>query len=101
MSRRITPSGALENMKREAKRWLKALRANVQEARTRLERALPNAPRVPTLRDVQHALSREHGFAGWAELKAQLSGSRVSPRPTLAAYARKAVNLLEAYRTGA
>src|SRR5512146_942492 len=101
MSRRITPSGALENMKREAKRWLKALRANVQEARTRLKRALPNAPRVPTLRDVQHALARERGFAGWAELKAQLSGSRVSPRPTLAAYERKAVNLLEAYRTGA
>lgn len=100
MSRRITPSGALENMKREAKRWLKALRANVQEARTRLERALPNAPRVPTLRDVQHALAREHGFAGWAELKAQLSGPTASSRATLAAYEQKAVNLLEAYRTG-
>ena len=100
MSRRITPSGALENMKREAKRWLKALRANVHEARTRLERALPNTPRVPTLRDVQHALAREHGFAGWAELKARLARPGASSRPTLAAYERKAVNLLEAYRTG-
>jgi hypothetical protein len=100
MPREITPATSLENLRKEAKRWLKALRANIQEARTRLERALPNAPRVPTLRDVQHALAREHGFAGWAELKAQLSAPRGSSRPTLAAYERKAVNLLEAYRTG-
>ena len=49
MSRQITPRTTLENLKREAKRWLKALRANAGEARARLERALPNAPASPTL----------------------------------------------------
>ena len=76
MTRRITPRSSLENLKREAKRWLKALRANVTEARTRLERALPNAPAVPTLRDVQHALAVEHGLPGWAALKNLVAGVR-------------------------
>ncbi|HSQ29895.1 MAG TPA: hypothetical protein VLN49_08605 [Gemmatimonadaceae bacterium] len=101
MSRRITPGSALENLKREAKRWLKALRENVDEARARLARAFPGAPDVPTLRDVQHALAREHGFAGWSALKAQLTRANPdSAHPTVADYERKAVHLLDAYRTG-
>ena len=36
MSRRIAPTDSLERLKREAKRWLKALRENVEEARVRL-----------------------------------------------------------------
>jgi len=101
MSRRDTPGGALENLKREAKRWLKALRANDAGARARLERVLADAPQAPTLRDVQHALAREHGFAGWSALKTQLaSDARTSAGPSIAAYERKAANLLDAYRTG-
>jgi Leucine Rich Repeat (LRR) protein len=101
MSRRNTPGSALENLKREAKRWLKALRGNVEEARARLVRAFPGARDAPTLRDVQHALAREHGFAGWSALKAQLTQANAgSTRPTVADYERKAVNLLDAYRTG-
>ena len=69
MPRRFTPQTALEHLKKEAKRWLKALRANDAEARSRFERAFPNPQRIPTLRDVQHALAREHGFRGWNELK--------------------------------
>ncbi len=40
----------LANLKKEAKRWLKALRANVAEARARLLRVLPHASGIPTLR---------------------------------------------------
>ncbi len=69
MPRRLTPRSTLDNLKKEAKRWLKAMRANVDDARARLQRALPNAPLLPTLRDVQHALAIEHGFSGWSELK--------------------------------
>ncbi len=69
MSRKLTPQSTLENLKKEAKRWLKALRANDAEARARLQRAGPQAPAEPTLRDVQHALAREHGLPGWAALK--------------------------------
>jgi ankyrin repeat protein len=69
MPRQLTPRSTLDSLKREAKRWLRALRSNVAEARARLERALPNAPSQPTLRDVQHALAREYGLSGWAALK--------------------------------
>ena len=72
MPRRLTPQSTLDNLKKEAKRWLRALRDNVADARARLERALPDAPAVPTLRDVQHALAREHGLAGWTALKGLL-----------------------------
>jgi ankyrin repeat protein len=75
MPRQLTPRSTLENLKREAKRWLKALRANVEDARTRLARAIPNAPDVPSLRDVQHALALEHGLPGWTALKNQLTGA--------------------------
>jgi len=73
MPRRLTPRSTIDNLKKEAKRWLKALRADVGDARARLQRAVPNAPALPTLRDVQHALAIEHGFPGWTELKNRMS----------------------------
>ena len=72
MSRRLTSRSSLETLKREAKRWLQAIRANDPDARARLSRATPDARSDPTLRDIQHALAREHGFAGWADLKREL-----------------------------
>ena len=77
MPRRLSPRTTLDHLKKEAKRWLKALRENVAEARARLERALPGAPDAPTLRDVQHALAREHGLPGWTALKDQLDRKSV------------------------
>lgn len=77
MSRQLTSQSTLENLKREAKRWLRDLRANVGDARARLERVNPNPPATPTLRDVQHALALEHGLSGWTELKSRVtSGPR-------------------------
>jgi ankyrin repeat protein len=55
----------LDNLKKEAKRWLKALRAGDADARARLQRADPNASDPLALRDVQHALAREHGHDSW------------------------------------
>jgi ankyrin repeat protein len=81
MSRPLTPKSSLDNLKKEAKRWLKALRSNLGEARARLERALPNASPQPTLRDVQHALALELGFSGWAALKERLA--RATPADDL------------------
>jgi len=72
MSPELPPGRTLDSLKKEAKRWLKALRDNVDDARARLERALSDAPQTPTLRHVQHALARELGFPGWAALKAHL-----------------------------
>ena len=102
MTRELTPRSTLENLKREAKRWLDALRDDVADARSRFARAFPNGPRVPTLRDVQHALAQEHGFPGWTALKqklAALSASAESPH-AIEYYERAAADLLDAYRTG-
>ena len=81
MPRQVSPESALENLKREAKRWLRALRARDDGARARLVRAFPAAPAEPTLRDVQHALALEHGLPGWTTLKSRLATSRRVPAP--------------------
>jgi ankyrin repeat protein len=76
MVRKLTPQSSLENLKREAKRWLADLRGSDPDrqraARERLERATPNAPTDASLRHVQHALAREHGVDGWSALKTQI-----------------------------
>jgi Leucine Rich repeat len=94
MSRQITSRTTLDTLKAEAKRWLKALRANNDEARARLDRALPEAPPAPTLRDVQHALAREHGLQGWTALR-----HRLSPESPMRRYEAVAEALVVAYRT--
>ncbi|OYQ33616.1 hypothetical protein CHU95_14660 [Niveispirillum lacus] len=69
MPRTLTPATHLDTLRREAKRWLKAIRAGDSAARTRLSTLTPQAPADPGLRDVQLALARDYGFAGWAALK--------------------------------
>ena len=67
MPRQLTPATNLDNLKKEAKRWLKALRENDPEARERMQRAYPTASHPPVLRDVQHALACEYGMANWKD----------------------------------
>ena len=74
MPRKLTPASTLENQKKDAQPRLKALRANDEEARTRLERVLPAGPVQPGLRHVQHTLAREYGLDGWSALKNRLAG---------------------------
>jgi ankyrin repeat protein len=73
MRRTLTSKSTIENLKREAKRWLDALRAGDAAAHTRLEQAYPKAPADPGLRDIQHALAREHGLESWIALKAGIA----------------------------
>jgi hypothetical protein len=104
MSHDAAPRRNLESLKKEAKRWLAALRANDADARARLERAVPGTKGSPGLRNVQLALAREHGFDGWAALKAAIE--QAQPDTTgagaeaLARYQTMADALLEAYHTG-
>jgi hypothetical protein len=72
MPRRITSATSLENLRKEAKRWLKELRAENAGARARFERAYPGAPVNPGLRDLQHALAHECGHESWSALKQAL-----------------------------
>jgi ankyrin repeat protein len=76
----ITPGGSVESLRKEAKRWLKALRADVADARARLANTLPDAPAIPTLRHVQRALALEHGFPGWTALLRGIAGPPSAPR---------------------
>src|SRR6185369_14654667 len=73
MSRKLTSATTRDNLRREAKRWLKALREDDAQARRRFETAYPSGPAEPVLRDVQHALAREHGFETWTQLKQALA----------------------------
>jgi hypothetical protein len=79
MSRQLTPRTTLDNLKKEAKRWLHAIRENEPEALIRLHRAYPDSPSNPSLRSMQHAIALEHGFTSWQELKARLA--EVEPQP--------------------
>jgi ankyrin repeat protein len=69
LPRPLAVGTSVEQLRKKAKRWLKALRAREPGARDRLIRAWPDAPVTPGLRDVQYALAREHGLAGWTALK--------------------------------
>jgi hypothetical protein len=91
MSGTVPPRRNLESLKKEAKRWLDALQANDSEARARLDRAHPQHHGSPTLRDVQLALAREHGFDGWTAYRHAVE---------LEEFGIKARALLEAYNTG-
>ncbi len=59
--------------RKQAKRWLKALRGGDQVARERLEQVLPGHSESPGLREIQQALAREQGYESWAALKEQLT----------------------------
>jgi hypothetical protein len=72
MPRKITPASSVDSLGKEAKCWLKALRAHDPAARARLASAFPGATRSPGLRDVQHALAREFGYESWISLKQAL-----------------------------
>jgi hypothetical protein len=80
MSRQLTPDSSLETLKKEAKRWLKALRAGNSRAQARLSAATGAAPANPSLREVQFALAREHGLSGWAALREALEDLALSRR---------------------
>ncbi|MFV3128796.1 ankyrin repeat domain-containing protein [Niveispirillum sp. KHB5.9] len=73
MSRTLTTNSTLDNLRLEAKRWLKAVRGGDGVARTRLHAILTDAPAAPGLRDVQLALAREYGLPGWTALKQALA----------------------------
>ncbi|MDB4913615.1 MAG: leucine-rich repeat cysteine-containing subtype [Gemmatimonadetes bacterium] len=100
MSDELSRRRSLDSVKKEAKRWLSALHANVDEARARLARAIHDVPDEPTLRDVQHALAVELGFAGWSALREKFSADAAVTTATLDQYEDKTDALLEAYRTG-
>lgn len=74
MTRRLTPQTTLETLKKEAKRFLKALAAGDTDFRNKLLQAWPDAPAQPVLRDIQYAIARQYGFENWKTLKLAIEG---------------------------
>lgn len=90
MSDKPARGTSVESLRKEAKRWLKAIRAGDSDAVSRLRRAYATAPAMPSLRDVQHAVALERGFPNWRGLIARAA------RPTSPARDAALVALLEA-----
>jgi len=65
MSRKLSSRSSVENLKTEAKRWLRALRANDLDARTRFRRAIPFPSDQPTLREPISKHSTGQGSPPW------------------------------------
>jgi len=74
----------VDNLRKAAKRWLKSLREGDPDARARLARAYPGAPKEPTLRDVQHALACERGHQSWIALTRAVVDTSASETPLAA-----------------
>jgi Leucine-rich repeat (LRR) protein len=92
---------SLESLKKEAKQWLRALRANAPDAHARWRAvARYGDDHTPTLRDVQHALAVERGYTGWLALQQTFLRNQAAATETLAHYEEKVDALLEAYHTG-
>jgi hypothetical protein len=94
MPRKLTSAATLDNLKLEAKRWLKALRENDAGARDRFKGAYAHGSATPVLREVQHALAREYGFENWNGLKLGLQQAASSR--TAQAYEQAASDYVEA-----
>jgi hypothetical protein len=96
MPRQLTSATTLDNLRREAKRWLSDLREKELDATKRFELAYPKHHGAIVLRDVQYALAREHGFENWKELK--LAVQRAARTKTVAAFEQAARDFVEAYK---
>lgn len=79
-SRELSARSNLEAIRRQAKRWLKEIEAGDAAALARLRTLIPNPAGPPKLREVQHALAREYGFASWAALKQELATRELATR---------------------
>ena len=71
---------ALARLRKDAKRWLRAIRGGDQAALDRFRKWLPRHLGEPQLREVQQALARERGFVSWADLKTDAEDRAVAAR---------------------
>jgi hypothetical protein len=97
MQRKLTPHTTIDHLKKEAKRWYKALQANDARALEHFHQTYPNAPGEPVLRDVQHALALAYGCKSWKELKQAVEQRPPSRPPTAEEYERLAQDFVDAH----
>jgi len=91
MTRSISPRTRLDSLRKEAKRWHRALREGESAAWKRYTAVFANPSPRPGLREVQQALAREHGLSSWAALKTVCDDVAIASRSA----AERAAELLE------
>lgn len=79
-SRGLSSNSTIEALRREAKRWLKQIRAGDPAALARFNALMPGNTGNAVLRTVQQALARDHGHASWAALKQELADRDMAAR---------------------
>lgn len=72
MTRSLPENTRLQTLKREARRWLKTLRAGDPEALARFDKVAGRPWNAGDVGDVQRALAQGHGFTTWANLEREL-----------------------------
>lgn len=92
VNRDLTPNTTLETLRKMAKRFKQEIEAGDPLALARFRDVFPSHADTPKLREVQHALSREFGFASWATLKQELQDRARSYGEIVEQFLRKAVH---------
>ncbi|MEA1651303.1 ankyrin repeat domain-containing protein [Nitrospirillum sp. BR 11164] len=91
-SRTLGTRTTVDGLRREAKRWLKAIGAGEADAVARFLMVFPGHATAPKLREVQHALAREHGFPTWAALTQEVTDRARTLEERVRLFLEKAVN---------
>ncbi len=92
MPRELTPNSSLGALRKEAKRWCKAIDAGDADAIARYAAIVPSPSARPRLRELQHALGREYGFSSWAALKQEIEDRARSTADRVALFLAKSAH---------
>src|SRR5215472_941580 len=88
----LSPRSSLDSIRKQAKKLVRQFATNDAEAQARVHAQLP-APNLPlSLRDAQLVIAREHGFAGWRDLRAALLRQEGGGLEWAAAEAERAIH---------
>ena len=82
MPRKISSATSADILRKQARRWMKALRSGDARRAPVSSTRISGAPREPVLRDVQLALAREHGHENWKALLEAVAAISVHVEPT-------------------
>ena len=83
---------SLESLRKQAKKLTRDVAAGDSEALSRVRAQLPGAEPRLSLRDAQLVLAREFGFAGWADLLAEVHKRIGNGLEWAATQARRAIH---------
>jgi ankyrin repeat protein len=91
-SRTLSPKSNLDALRKEAKRWMKAIEASDVDAIARYAALADTPSETPKLREVQQALARDYGFSSWAALKQEIDDRARTHAERVSLFLEKSAN---------